>query len=72
MSHFQTVLNEFHPLRVGLVCEVSPGNDQFLVEIDDGFAVVDECRSLIKPSRGDLVIMVNLDDSSYILKKVKV
>lgn len=72
MSQFSKLLNEFRPLRVGLVYEVSPGNDQFLVETDDGFSVVDEGCALIKPSRGDLVILVNLEDASYILKKVKV
>lgn len=72
MSQFQKVLNECRPLRVGLVYEVSPKNDQFLVQTDEGFVVVDENCTLVKPSLGDLVIMVNLDDTSYILKKVKV
>lgn len=72
MSQFQKVLNEYHPLRVGFVYEVSPGNDSFLVETDEGFLVVDKSCTLFKPSLGDLVIMVNLDDTIYILKKVKV
>lgn len=72
MSQFQKVLNECRPLRVGLVYEVSPKNDQFLVQTDEGFTIVDEHCTLVKPSLGDLVIMVNLDDTSYILKKVKV
>ena len=72
MSQFQKVLNEYRPLRVGLVYEVSPYSDQFLLQTDDGFAVVEEKDALVRPSLGDLVIMVCLDDTYYILKKVKV